>query len=281
MELAMYNGFNSELAKNGIEKTAQRARELGFSAVEHLTMFPENEYMPSIKDASHMRRVLDEYGLPMACYSVCIDLYSDENGVEFLKGEADRAAELGSPYFHHTLILSRHDAHNAPSYEEAIKRIFEQAVEVAEYVETLGITSIYEDQGFYVNGVKGFGGFFNEMKKIHKNVGVCADFGNILFADETAEDFFKAYAKDIRHVHVKDYIFKNTELPPSNAWARTKNNNWLRDIIIGDGIVNFERGFEILKEAGYNGRFSIEGGYPEPYEMGVAQAFEYLSRYWN
>ena len=280
MELAMYSGFNSELEKNGIEKTAEKAKALGFSSVEHLTMYPENSYMPTISEASRIRKTLDAYGLPMACYSVCIDLYSAENGVEFLKGEADRAAELGSPFLHHTLIMSRHDAQNAPSYSEAIKVLLEKAVQVAEYAETLGIRCIYEDQGFYVNGVNGFGGFFNEMKKACKGVGVCGDFGNILFADETAEDFFKAYAKDILHVHVKDYLFKNTELPPSGTWARTRNNNWLRDTVIGDGIVNFERGFEILKEAGYNGRFSLENCHPEPFEMGVAQAFEYLNRLW-
>ena len=119
------------------------------------------------------------------------------------------------------------------------------------------------------------------MKKACNKVGVCGDFGNILFADEKAEDFFAAYAKDILHVHVKDYLFKNIGQAPSKAWSRTRNNNLLRDTMIGDGIVNFEKGFQILKEVGYNGRFGLENCHPEPFEMGVAQAFEYLSRYWN
>ena len=45
MELAMYRDFNDSLSKNGIEKTAEKARKLGFSSVEHLTMFPENNSM--------------------------------------------------------------------------------------------------------------------------------------------------------------------------------------------------------------------------------------------
>jgi sugar phosphate isomerase/epimerase len=117
---------------------------------------------------------------------------------------------------------------------------------------------LYEPQGTFVNGVKNFGIFFEEMKKRGCNVKICGDIGNCLFVDEAPDLFFKAYAKDIVHVHLKDYIINRQDEMPELLWDRSKGGNMLAETEIGTGIVKFDACMQALKEAGYSGSFAIE-----------------------
>ena len=55
---------------------------------------------------------------------------------------------------------------------KAIDAAVAAAERIANHAEKFGITCIYEDQGYYVNGVEGVGVFYREIKKHCKNVGV-------------------------------------------------------------------------------------------------------------
>ena len=104
--------------------------------------------------------------------------------------------------------------------------------------------------------------------------------GNILYVNEMPEPFLKAFIEDICHVHVKDYLWKKGLVSPGMYWNRGKADSWLRETMVGSGVVDFEACMKILKEAGYEGAFALELNHPEPYEAGVQQAMEYLRRYW-
>ena len=122
----------------------------------------------------------------------------------------------------------------------------EAAAEVADYAKPLGVKCIYEDQGLFANGVDGFGAFYKQMKQRCSNVGVCGDMGNSLFVDEGAERFFAAYAEDICHVHVKDYMIRTFAEAPSRNWYPTKGGRWLRETMVGDGNVDVASCMDIL-----------------------------------
>lgn len=250
------------LQEKGLEATAAWARENGFSAVEFLQLPIEGWHkgVENPTQAKTTKRILGQYGLSTACYSVGVNLHADPNALSLLKSQAELAAELGSPFLHHTLIDSLVLSENAPSFQEVFPEILDKASEVARYCQTLGLTCLYEEQGLYFNGIKNFGLFYNEIKKRCPNVGVCGDFGNILFVDEPSDEFFKAFKDEIKHVHVKDYqkAAAGAELSEADGWLKTKNGNYLKDVPLGQGIVDPADCFRQLRNANYQGIFSLE-----------------------
>lgn len=282
MKFAMYTGFSSKVQEEGIECAAEYAVQLGFSAVEFFAdcVCEADPGILSMESAKHAREVLERHHLQTACYSVYADLWKNPEGEKRVMEQVQVAAALGAPYLHHTLLPWLTLSEEAPGYEEAMEGIVEIAGRIADYADTFGITCIYEDQGYYVNGVNGFQGFWDRMKKRCKNVGICGDLGNILFADEMPEDFLQVFIEDVRHVHVKDYLRKKAVMSPGKYWVKAKEDIWLRDTMVGNGIIDFETCMTMLKNAGYQGYFALESLHPEPYEAGVEQAMEYLSRFW-
>jgi sugar phosphate isomerase/epimerase len=262
MKFSFYSGFNQMLAERGLDATAAWAQENGFSAVEFLNLPIENWHngVDSVSQAQNVRKTLQSYGLTTACYSVAVNLLNGSAAVEHLKRQAELAAELGSPFLHHTLIDSLLLPQDAPTFQEVFPRVLDGASEVARYCETLGLTCLYEEQGLYFNGKKNLGKFFQAMKKCCKNVGVCGDFGNILFVDESPDSFLKAFKKDVKHVHIKDYTtaltIENRE--DKEAWLRSRKGVYLKDVPLGEGVINAQKCFKILKKAGYDGFFSLE-----------------------
>lgn len=288
MKFTMYYGFSQMLEKVGIEKTAEYASKMGFESVEILAdfYFGNMNPIPDVESARKVRAVLEMYNLPVACYSVCMNLWSSNAAKQKTKEQqmfqlVDVAAELGAPYFHHTLLPYLKVTKDMPDFDRAVAAAVEAAVKIADYAKQYGIICIYEDQGCYINGVNGFKAFFSEMKCRCDNVGICGDLGNILFVNEYPQDFLQEFISDIKHVHVKDYLMKQSKESPGWYWLSAKDDIWLRDTMIGSGVVDFKTCMDILKQAGYTGRFALENGHPEPYEQGVYQAMEYLDRIWR
>ena len=281
MNYTMYSGFSEMVGKVGIEKTAEYAKGLGFTSVEIFSNSVNKiaNTIPDVASARKAREVLDRYGLPVACYSVYANAWRDEESIQNMMEQVELAAVLGSPYVHHTMLPWIEMPTNAPAFDEAIDAAVAAAKRIANHAEKFGITCIYEDQGYYVNGVEGFGVFYREIKKHCKNVGVCGDLGNILFVNEKPEAFLAAYIDDVRHVHVKDYLQKEAVESPGVYWLKAKGKSWLRDTMVGHGVIDVEACMKILKDAGYNGAFALEISHPEPYERGVEQAMEYLKRF--
>jgi len=279
MNFTFYNGFKERLRDYGIRDAAEYAQRMGFSSIEMLELLKPDHVntISDTKEAESIRRVLNEYGLTTACYSVGCDVYKSPENVEALCRHAELAAAMGSPYLHHTLKFAVKASDNPPPFDEVIENITEAAIKVANFAKPLGVTCIYEDQGLYANGVENFGRVFNEVHRVCDNTGVCGDFGNILFVDEKPEDFLTAFAPHIKHVHVKDYLSKDFDgAVPSNGWYKTKGGRYLRDTTVGAGIIDIPACMKIIKDAGYNGPISLELCHPEPYDDGVVTAMKYL-----
>ena len=282
MQFTMYSRFNATLAKLGAPATADYAANLGFSSVEVLEVTSPGHpsVIPDRETAKTVRQALAERGLTVACYSVGTCIYRSPEAEESLKYQAEIASELGSPFLHHTLVPWLKLPENAPTFDEALENVADAAARIAEYAAPLGVTCLYEDQGLYANGVDGFGRFYREIKKRTNNVGVCGDVGNVLFVDESPVPFFREFIGEIRHVHIKDYLYKtDTVVSPGMYWLGTGHGNWVRDTMIGHGDLDIAGCMKILKDAGYTGALAFENEHPEPYEAGVKQGMEYLKRF--
>lgn len=265
MNFSMYSAFFMTAEKHGFAYALDEAQRLGLSSIEVLEGNPyAPTLIPDVKRAAELRAMLTERGMSVSCYSAgtTFDLTdptraAHETFVSALKNLLNIAAALGSPFFHHTNVLHLAKPEGWPSFEEALPRLLDAAEEVAHYAEGLGIVCLYEPQGYYVNGHERFPVFYSEMKKRAKNIGVCGDVGNILFAEGDPARFFAEYASEIPHAHIKDY--KIADAPDeAGGWLRTQGGRYVCEVPTGTGDIDLASCLSSLAKAGYAGAFSCE-----------------------
>ena len=269
MNVAMYTDFFKTLKSDGVLKAADLAKAAGFDSVEMLEIRGLG-LIPDEKSARQTREILSDRGLEMSCYSFAVDMIpfdkygnivGDTEESERMTIDAARiASKIGAPYFHHTLVTNlRPDLHMLkPAYNEVFETLVGAASRIARACNDMGITVLYEPQGFYVNGSKNFGEFYNEMKRLGYDVGVCGDMANTLFADERPVDFYKNFVSEIRHVHVKDYECLGRKYDPERKCLLSLGGTVYSETELGAGAVGFQECMRILRKADYRGAFSLE-----------------------
>lgn len=215
---------------------------------------------PDLQVARDLKAYADSKGISFPCVSVGLSLVDDdrEEAIETVKRYADIAKILGSPYLHHTIALNFSEPQKiADNFEVYYQRGIAAVREIFDYAATLGIRTIYEDQGFLFNGCKNFSRFLQE---VDRNVGVVADFGNIQFVDEHVEAFISKFSDRIVHVHAKDYIVTDgTSREIRSGEYTSKGGNYLQGCLIGEGSVHTEDAFKALQAIGYKGFVALEG----------------------
>lgn len=285
MNISMYSHFSEMVRKLGLEKACAYARSLGFTGVELIEMTDEPEFIKDVAEAKKVKQLLDNYGLKVVCYTfgttVMRESWEDNPAERALMNYVDIAAAMDCPLLHHTLMFSLTIPPDAPKYEDILEPIVAMDQRVADYAKNKGVTVIVEEQGMYFNGREGLGPFITELKKRCSNVGICGDFGNMYFVDDDPVEFMRVFAKDVKHVHLKDYIRREKNDPPKDPenWLRTKGGAYLLEVRPGEGSVDYAACLGILKEAGYDGFFSMENNDKGPYEDGVAAGKDLLTKY--
>ncbi len=227
------------------------ACEIGTKAVEPFCMFEfEN---PDLEKARKVKAYADEKGVVFPCFSVYTTIVDKDLKTEAdrLKGFADIAAILGSPFLHHTIVGEVKNPQKVLPYrEELMEKGIELVREVYDYAINSGIRTVYENQGFIFNGVRGFGEF---LEKVDRNVGVVADFGNICQAGERIEGFIDAFHEKIVHAHIKDMTVSD-----ENSGTPTLDGKFMKSVEVGAGEIDCKRIIELLRSYGYDGYYGVE-----------------------
>lgn len=214
---------------------------------------------PDTEKAQRIKEYADSKGIGFSCFSVCINLVGCDKSemLQKLKGYADVAAILGSPYLHHTIASEFINPEKVLPYKEEMFDYGISAVrEIYDYCKSLGIQAIYEEQGYLFNGVAGFKRF---LDTVDRDVGIVADFGNIYQVGEDIESFIKAFSGRIAHVHIKDVTIRKEN---DGNGLETLDGNYMYETALGKGIANIENGLKLLKNAGYTGFYGIEYSSP-------------------
>jgi sugar phosphate isomerase/epimerase len=276
MQLTMYASFTELLMRKGAREAVHFAKECGFDSVELLELAAPGTkpIFADLQSARELRRLLDEYGMKCACYSVGIHILADDlgeegnlSGVEVLKRCADRAHILGSHYLHHTLMLGRnYSEKTSETLDRQLPCLLDRASQVARYCAGYGMTTLYEPQGYYVNGLDGFSRFYEQMKHAGLTVGVCGDVGNCLYVNGDPVEFFKRYATEMRHVHLKDLrledaTFHRQMTAPDRLWDAIIDGRYITDTLLGEGDVDIDTCMRELRQAGYRGAYALETSY--------------------
>lgn len=259
MQLTNYIAFRNDYRKHGIEYATERSARLGFDSVEFLDLCPTESCIPESINASDVRHVCEQNGVKVACYSLGADLLVNDHAElkRQLCRQIDFAADIGSPFFHHTLVMSLIPDPRVPSYEAIFDSIVEMAVWIAKRCDLYKLTCLYEPQGMYFNGVDGLKRLFERVRQECSNVAICGDVGNSLFVDVSANEIYDTFVDSIRHVHVKDFQVSDQPFE-SGICFRSRSGKFLRECELGQGIVDFSYCFQKLKEQNYQGAVSFE-----------------------
>ncbi len=228
---------------------------------------------PDVESAKKIREYADGKGIGFSCFSVYINLVGNDSKeqVEKLKGYADVAAILGSPYLHHTIANNFTDPQAVLPYkEEFFQKGISAVREIYDYCESLGIKAIYEEQGYLFNGIEGYRRFIDE---VGRDIGVLADFANICQAGDRIEDFIDAFSGRIVHAHIKDVTL--SQLKGENGLP-TLAGNFMHEAPVGEGDVDIKKGIDLLIKSGYKGRYGLEYGAPDDNSRAVDEALSYI-----
>ena len=285
MNLSMYSGFSDTVKKEGIEKAAETAKKLGFSSVEFIDMQSHPDVIADAETAKRYRKVLEDHGLTVSCFSFGLSIidplnpnFPTEDAVSRLLHSAEMASLVGSPYFHHTLILTlNYDPNNYEhDFSAVTEKLMPHVIRVADRCAELGLTALYEPQGFYVNGKERFPEFYRAVKAKCPNVGICGDIGNPNFCDWRGEDFVTEMASEIKHVHLKDYKLYPAGDTENHAKYRSKNGCGIHPVLLSEGDIDIQYCINTLKKVGYTGALALESEYNTLEE--VARDIEYITR---
>ena len=255
-------------------KKIDAAIEHGMAGVE---CFNNRDFeTPDEELAKRMKAYADEKNIIFPCFSVFVDFSRDNFNdlVEKLKGYARVAKIIGSPYLHHTIVSECFDPDKVlPFKNEYYKKGIEGVRSVYDYAESIGIKTIYEDQGYIFNGVEGFGNFLTD---VNRDVGVVADFGNVYESCDNITDFIKAFKDKICHVHLKDMLV--TDEMPSEICMKSLNGKNVIETDFGKGSVDFKGSIDLLKSINYDGYFGVEYCVYDDNSPKYDEALEYVKK---
>lgn len=260
VKLSYYAGCRERLLTRDYASLVRFLHENGYTAIEPLESELAAEHIfASPSEAAELRALLNGQGISVSCYSVCTDLYSTPDASrDFLCSQARIAAALGSPYLHHTIYPPFVPTPNMPTYESALRVVLDPLCDVIRYAADLGVTVLYEPQGFVFNGHA----LTSLVEQLHsvsgcEGVGVCFDFGNSAFVDCPPTELLPELLPHVRHVHVKDYKYLDEHLA-SGAPYRTASHRPMAEVPLGEGDVDCRRLLAVLRNYGYDGYYSTE-----------------------
>lgn len=234
------------------------AVEHGFHNVEIKNLF-ELSTPTSNDNARHIYKYATDRGINVSCFSLATDLVNEdrEERTEQAKRHVDIAKTLGSPYFHHTIAINYRDPiPSIDNFERYYAAGLDATLRIYDYVSSLELQTLYENQGFIFNGIEPFKRFLSD---IPKDAGIITDIGNILFVEEDIESFITEFADRIAHYHIKNYKFTDSTVrhkAPDEFY--TNKFNYLKGCFLDEGSIDFSSVFNCIRRTGHKGRFSLE-----------------------
>jgi L-ribulose-5-phosphate 3-epimerase len=248
-----YHTYGLDDALAGIAAAGYRSVEL--SAVPGWTEHVQ------LNGSDELRRKLEANGLTAVSLSAHSDLTTDD-GLDHGVRAVRWAADFGIP-----IVNTAIGGH--ASQEESEKAFLDNVGALADAAEDAGVVVALEIHGdIMASGEK----TLPLLEKIGRDsIKVNYDTANVEFySGAKAVDDLPAIAPHLAHVHLKD--------------TTGGKGNW-NFPALGTGVVEFERVLEILREAGYDGPYSVElefQGEPWPPLEDVNEAmrrsYEHLSR---
>ena len=244
------------------------AAKMGFEEIDFAVLLGDD---PLEEMCKKLGKQAKDAGIGVSNYAVAADFLNKDldEEVERVKGELRNAVLLGARTLRHDAAWKLPEDGSIRTFRQALPRIAEGCRRVTEYAETLGIRTMTENHGTFVQESARVEALIEAVD--HPNFGALVDMGNFMCADEAPEKAVGVMAPLAFHVHAKDFLYKPcTARNPGKGWFGTRGGAFLRGTVIGHGVVPVEACLCILKNAGYDGTVAIEFEGMEPCEEAVA-----------
>ena len=251
------------------------AAKMGFEEIDFAVLLGDD---PLEEMCKKLGKQAKDAGIGVSNYAVAADFLNKnlDEEVERVKGELRNAVLLGARTLRHDAAWKLPEDGSIRTFRQALPRIAEGCRRVTEYAETLGIRTMTENHGTFVQESARVEALIEAVD--HPNFGALVDMGNFMCADEAPEKAVGVMAPLAFHVHAKDFLYKPcTARNPGKGWFGTRGGAFLRGTVIGHGVVPVEACLRILKNAGYDGTVAIEFEGMEPCEEAIALSCENLA----
>jgi sugar phosphate isomerase/epimerase len=241
---------------------------------------PEGNKIPEI--AGDLAKACKDAGLEICSYAVHADFLYGSDGnmkkeVERLKACLGTAKLLGAPLMRHDACWGLKEGSPCRTWREAVKLMAPAIREVAEHAASLGIRTMTENHGRFLQDSSRMECLVLEVN--HPNYGLLVDMGNFMCADEPCVNALATVMPYAFHVHAKDFLYKSgQESRPDDSWFPTRGGSYLRGTILGHGVVSVGQCVNFIKSSGYSGVLSLEfEGLEEPLNA-IQRGYEYLKK---
>ncbi len=238
------------------------------------------------------RRASRDAGIPLVNYSVLANLCLEDDAafeaeIKRVMKHVDIAAELGVERMRHDISAFRRprDENGVTHFERLFPRMVEAATRISEYAKTLGITTMLENHGFFVNGCDRCERLVRAVNR--DNYKLLLDTGNIACVDEDPAVAAKRLSPLCGMIHLKDFYIRRrdpgdtTEFDCGGHWFRSNHGRYLRGSIMGQGDLDMYEILGAIKQSGYDGNIAIEfEGFEEP-KYASRVSLDNARRIWN
>ncbi len=231
-------------------------------------------------------------GIALVNYSVLADLCTDDDAafekeVARIQHEVDVVAALGIPRMRHDIAAYRRPLgqNGIEHFDRLLPRMIDGAMRITEYAKRLGVMTLIENHGFFVNGCDRVQRVLNGVN--HENYGLLLDTGNIACMDEDPEVAAKQLAGRAKMVHLKDFYIRRrdpgdaTQFDCAGSWFRSLAGRYLRGAILAQGDLDVPAMLGALKHAGYDGPIAIEFEGLEDGPYATAVSMKNARRIWD
>ncbi len=266
-------------------RVIRKAREMGFRGIE----FFDGHLLGAGEDratlAGRLREACASEGLPVVAYVAGADFIAPRAGGDWrdeatrLEGEVRLAAALGAPCMRHDAARAGVRGSAESDFTAALPIIARGCRAVAEFASSLGVRTMVENHGFFVQESARCARLVEEVN--HPSFGALVDIGNFLCADDEPPGAVTRMARYAVHCHAKDFHRKPADAAdPGKGWFRSRGAAFLRGAIVGHGVVDVPACIRALRESGYTGFVSIEfegmEDNAEALEIGLANLRRYM-----
>ena len=215
------------------------------------------------------KKAAKDAGVTLVNYSVLANLIDEENEafeaeIRRVMKHVDIAAELGLPRMRHDISSFRRTREeiSVVHFERLFPRMVEAASRISEYAARLGLTTLLENHGFFVNGCDRCERLIRAVNR--DNYKMLLDTGNIVCVDEDPTAAAQKLAPLCEMIHLKDFYIRRrdpgdtTEFDCGGHWFRSNAGRYLRGSILGQGDLDVHEILSAIKTSGYDGNIAIE-----------------------
>lgn len=207
--------------------------------------------------------------IEIANYSILADLLKEdkkdlETEIERVKTHVAIAAQLGIPRMRHDVSAFRRPRgkNGVADFEKLFNQMIYAINHISDYGKTLGVTTLLENHGFFVNGCDRCERLIRAVD--NDNYKMLLDTGNIACVDEDPSVAAMKLAPFCDMIHLKDFYIRKkdpgdaSDFDCTGSWFQSNAGRYLRGSILGQGDLDIYEILSVIKASGYQGHIAIE-----------------------